>query len=104
MTDFKPLQDYVVVEPSKAEGKSPGGIVLPDVSKKRSVIGTVIAAGPGKRDDRGAMVPMNVCAGDRVLYGNYSGTEIELDGDAYLIMHQDEIFGVLRAKKAVKAG
>jgi len=87
---FKPLADRVLVEPTPAEVKTASGIFIPDTAKEKPVKGTIVAAGKGKKDE-----PMTVKVGDEVLYGQYSGTEIKLDGKAYLIMREADIYGIL---------
>ena len=87
---IKPLADRVMVEPAQAEEKTAGGIIIPDTAKEKPQKGTVVAVGPGKKDE-----PMTVKVGDVVLYGKYSGTEVKLDDDEYIIMHQDDILGTL---------
>ncbi len=88
-TTFKPLADRVLIEPEAAEQKTASGIIIPDTAKEKPLKGTVIAAGNGKKDE-----PMNVKVGDSVLYGQYSGTEIKLDGKTYLIMRESDIYGI----------
>ena len=92
---LKPLSDRVVVEPDAAEEKSSGGISLPDTAPEKPQQGTVIAIGPGKASDAGTIVDMTVKAGDKVLYGKYSGTEIALEGTDYVIMRESDILAVL---------
>ena len=92
---IKPLSDRVLVKAIEKEEERKGGIIIPDTAKEKPQEGEVIAVGPGKRDDQGKLIPMDVKSGDRVLYGKYSGTEIKLDDDEYLIMHQDDILGIL---------
>jgi chaperonin GroES len=87
---FKPLADRVLVEPIAAEQKTASGIYIPDTAKEKPLQGTIIAAGSGKIDE-----PMTVKKGDSVLYGQYSGTEIKLDGKSYLIMREADIYGIL---------
>lgn len=87
---IKPLADRVLVEPMEAEQKTAGGIIIPDTAKEKPQQGVVVAAGPGKKDE-----PMSVKAGDKVLYGKYSGTEINVDGIVYLIMRESDIFAIL---------
>jgi chaperonin GroES len=87
---IKPLADRVLVQPSAAEEKTAGGIIIPDTAKEKPQRGKVIAVGSGKKDE-----PMTVKVGDSVLYGKYSGTEITIDGDDYLIMRESDIFAVL---------
>lgn len=92
--NFKPLGDRVLVKPIERETMK-GGIIIPDTAKEKPMEGEVLAAGPGKMADKGERVAMDVKKGDRVLYGKYSGTEVKLDGETYLIIHQDEILGIL---------
>ncbi|RPE09113.1 co-chaperone GroES [Chitinophaga lutea] len=87
---IKPLADRVIVKPAAAEEKTAGGIIIPDTAKEKPQRGTVVAAGPGKKDE-----PVSVKVGDTVLYGKYSGTEISLEGDDYLIMRESDILAVL---------
>mgnify|MGYP001271711816 FL=1 len=92
---LKPLGDRVVVKPAAAEEKTAGGIILPDTVKEKPVEGNVIAVGPGKVADDGKAIKMEVKVGDRVLYGKYSGTEVTINGEEYLIMRESDIFGIL---------
>lgn len=92
---LKPLADRIVIQPSAAEEKTAGGIILPDTVKEKPVEGTVVAAGPGKVADDGKVVKMEVKVGDKVLYGKYSGTEVAIDGVEYLIMRESDVFGIL---------
>ena len=85
-----PLHDRVIVKPAKAEEKTAGGIIIPDTAKEKPQRGTVIAAGPGKKDE-----PVTVKVGDTVLYGKYSGTEIQLEGEDLLIMRESEILAIV---------
>ena len=85
-----PLHDRVIVKPAKAEEKTAGGIIIPDTAKEKPQRGTVIAAGPGKKDE-----PVTVKVGDTVLYGKYAGTEIQLDGDDLLIMRESDILAIV---------
>ncbi len=87
---IKPLADRVMVEPAQAEEKTAGGIIIPDTAKEKPQKGTVVAVGPGKKDE-----PMTVKVGDLVLYGKYSGTEITIDGSNYLIMRESDIVAVI---------
>jgi chaperonin GroES len=87
---IKPLADRVMVEPAAAEEKTAGGIIIPDTAKEKPQKGTVVAVGPGKKDE-----PMTVKVGDLVLYGKYSGTEITVDGGNYLIMRESDIVAVI---------
>lgn len=92
---IKPLSDRVLVKALEKEEERKGGIIIPDTAKEKPQEGEVVAVGPGKRDDSGKIIPMDVKAGDRILYGKYSGTEIKLEDEEYLIMHQDDILGIL---------
>ena len=94
-TKFRPLHDRVVVKRVDAEEKSKGGIIIPDTVKEKPSEGEVVAVGPGGRDEAGKLTPMGVKAGDRVLFGKWSGTEVKLDGDELLIMKESDIMGVI---------
>ena len=91
---IKPLGDRIIVKPIERETMK-GGIIIPDTAKEKPMEGEVLAVGAGKLDDKGARIPMDVKPGDRVLYGKYSGTEVKLDDETYLIIHQDEVLGLL---------
>ena len=92
---IRPLDDRVVVEPSEAEERTRGGIVLPDSAREKPLVGKVIAAGPGKLIEKsGARGKMSVKLGDRVIYGKYSGTEIELEGETYVILRESDILAI----------
>jgi chaperonin GroES len=95
---IRPLGDRVLVKPLDKEKQERGGLIIPDTAKEKPQEGEIIAAGKGKTSDDGKLIPMDVKAGDKILYGKYSGTEIKIDGDEYLIMHQDDILGVLEPK------
>ena len=99
---FRPLHDRVVVERIEAEEKSVGGIIIPDTAKEKPQQGEVIAVGPGGRDEAGKLIPIDVQVGDRVLFAKWSGTEVKIDGDEYLIMKESDIMGVLVEAKAGK--
>jgi len=92
---FRPLHDRVVVRRIEEDERTPGGIIIPDTAKEKPQQGEVIAAGPGARDDKGVVQPLDVKAGDRILFGKWSGTEIKLDGEELLIMKESDIMGVL---------
>ena len=92
---FRPLHDRVVVKRVDAETKSAGGIIIPDSAAEKPQEGEVIAVGPGGRDDSGKIVALDLKAGDRVLFGKWSGTEVKIDGDDLLIMKESDIMGVL---------
>lgn len=93
--NFKPLSDRIVVKPAEAEDKTAGGIILPDTAKEKPVEGTVVAIGPGKVTEDGKTVKLEVKVGDKVLYGKYSGTEVSINGEDFLIMRESDIFGIL---------
>jgi len=97
---FRPLHDRVVVKRVEEEGKTKGGIIIPDTAKEKPMEGEVVAVGPGARDEKGALVPLDVKAGDRILFGKWSGTEIKLDGVEYLIMKESDVMGVLEGTAA----
>ena len=92
---FRPLHDRVVVKRIDAEEKSAGGIIIPDTAKEKPSQGEVIAVGPGGRDETGKLVPLELKAGDRILFGKWSGTEVKIDGEEFLIMKESDIMGVL---------
>jgi chaperonin GroES len=92
---IRPLQDRVIVERIAEEEKSKGGIIIPDTAKEKPQEGKVIAVGKGKVSDEGKLTPLDVKVGDRILFGKYSGSEIKMEGDEYLIMREDDILGVL---------
>ncbi len=100
---FKPLQDRVVVRRIQEEEKTPGGIIIPDTAKEKPSEGEVIAVGPGARNDKGDIVPVEVKAGDRVLFGKWSGTEVKIDGQELLIMKESDIMGIITPVTAAKA-
>ncbi|MGE4371601.1 co-chaperone GroES [Xanthobacter sp. TB0139] len=92
---FRPLHDRVVVKRIEAEQKTAGGIIIPDTAKEKPQEGEVIAVGPGARDEAGKLVPLDVKAGDKVLFGKWSGTEVKIDGQDLLIMKESDILGVV---------
>ena len=93
---LRPLQDRIIVERIEEETTTKGGIIIPDtVSKEKPQEGKIIAVGKGKMNEDGKLIPMDVKVGDRVLFGKYSGSEVKIDGDEYLIMREDDILGVL---------
>src|SRR6201988_1959657 len=94
-TRFRPLHDRVVVRRITAEEKTAGGIIIPDTAKEKPQQGEVIAVGPGARDESGKLVPLDLKAGDRVLFGKWSGTEVKLDGEELLIMKESDVMGVI---------
>ena len=92
---FRPLHDRVVVRRITPQEKSAGGIIIPDTAKEKPMEGEIVAIGPGARDEQGAVVELGVKAGDRVLFGKWSGTEVKLDGEELLIMKESDIMGVV---------
>ena len=101
---FRPLHDRVVVRRVESEEKTKGGIIIPDTAKEKPQEGEVVSVGPGARDDAGKLVALDVKKGDRVLFGKWSGTEVKLDGEDYLIMKESDILGIIVAgKSAAKA-
>lgn len=92
---IKPLGDRVVIKPSPAEEKTKGGIILPDTAKEKPVIGEIVAVGTGRKADDGKVIPLDVKVGDKVLYGKYSGTEVTLNGEEYLIMRESDVFAIV---------
>ncbi|WP_066806303.1 co-chaperone GroES [Sphingomonas asaccharolytica] len=99
---FRPLHDRVVVRRIEADEKTAGGIIIPDTAKEKPQEGEIVAIGPGLRDDSGALVALTVEAGDRVLFGKWSGTEVRIDGEDLLIMKESDILGVLDAAVPLK--
>ena len=95
-TTFRPLHDRVVVKRIDAEEKTKGGIIIPDNAKEKPSQGQVVAVGPGGRDEAGKLIPIDLKAGDTVLFGKWSGTEVKLDGEELLIMKESDIMGVLK--------
>ena len=99
---FRPLHDRVLVRRVEGEEKTAGGIIIPDTAKEKPMEGEVVAAGPGARGDDGKLQPMDVKAGDRVLFGKWSGTEVKLEGEELIIMKESDIMGVLERGAAAK--
>ena len=99
---FRPLHDRVVVRRLEGEEKSKGGIIIPDTAKEKPQEGEVIAVGPGARDESGQVVALDVKAGDRVLFGKWSGTEVRIDGEDLLVMKESDIMGVVEGAPASK--
>jgi chaperonin GroES len=93
---IKPLADRIVIQAMEAEETTKGGIILPDTAKEKPVEGTIVAAGPGKVSDDGKKIEMEVKVGDKVLYGKYSGTEVTVDGEEYLIMRESDVFAIVK--------
>ena len=99
---FRPLHDRVVVRRLNAEEKTAGGIIIPDTAKEKPMEGEIVAAGPGARNEAGALVALDVKAGDRILFGKWSGTEVKLDGEELLIMKESDIMGIVEGMPAAK--
>jgi chaperonin GroES len=99
---FRPLHDRIVIKRIEAEARTTGGIIIPDAAKEKPQQGEVVAVGPGRRDESGKLVPIDVKAGDRVLFGKWSGTEVTIDGNEYLIMNESDVMGVLVETEARK--
>ena len=99
---FRPLHDRVVVRRIEAEEMTSGGIIIPDTAKEKPQEGEVVTVGPGARDEAGKLVELSVQAGDRVLFGKWSGTEVKIDGEDLLIMRENDILGVIEPKAELK--
>ena len=99
---FRPLHDRVVVRRIEGEEKTKGGIIIPDTAKEKPQEGEITAVGPGARDESGKLVPLDVKAGDRILFGKWSGTEVKIDGEELLIMKESDIMGVIEGVSASK--
>ncbi|MDB5490944.1 MAG: chaperonin 10 Kd subunit [Micavibrio sp.] len=97
MTKFRPLHDRVMLRRIEADTKTKGGIIIPDSAAEKPMEGEVIAVGSGLRDDSGKVIPLDVKAGDRVLFSKWSGTEINMNGEEYLVMKESDIMGVIAA-------
>ena len=94
---FRPLHDRIVVRRIDAEEKTAGGIIIPDTAKEKPMEGEVVAVGPGARDDKGQLVALDVKAGDRILFGKWSGTEVKVNGEDLLIMKESDILGIVES-------
>jgi chaperonin GroES len=97
---FRPLHDRVVVRRIESEATTAGGIIIPDTAKEKPQEGEIIAVGPGARDETGKLVPLDVKAGDIILFGKWSGTEVKIDGQEYLIMKESDVMGIIEGKAA----
>ena len=97
---FRPLGDRVVVRRVEEEAKTKGGIIIPDTAKEKPQEGEVVAVGPGARDEDGKRIPMDVKAGDRILFGKWSGTEVKIDGEDLIIMKESDVLGIVDATAA----
>ena len=100
---FRPLHDRVLVKRVEEEAKTKGGIIIPDTAKEKPMQGEVLAVGPGARDERGELVPLDVKPGDRILFGKWSGTEVRMDGEELLIMKESDVMGVVEEGASLKA-
>jgi len=98
--NFRPLHDRVVIRRLTAEEKTTGGIIIPDTAQEKPMQGEVIAVGPGARNEQGQLVPLEVRAGDRILFGKWSGTEVKLEGEELLIMKESDIMGIIEGQPA----
>jgi chaperonin GroES len=96
--NFRPLHDRVVVRRLEQEEKTAGGIIIPDTAKEKPQEGEVVAVGPGARDEHGTLQPLDLKAGDRVLFGKWSGTEVKIDGEELMIMKESDVMGVIEGK------
>jgi chaperonin GroES len=99
---FRPLHDRVVVRRVEQESKSSGGIIIPDTAKEKPMEGEIIAVGPGGRDESGKLIPIDLKAGDRILFGKWSGTEVKIDGEELLIMKESDVMGVIEGSAGAK--
>ena len=96
MSNFRPLHDRVVIRRLEAEEKTKGGIIIPDTAKEKPQEGQVVAVGPGARNERGEIIALDVKAGDRILFGKWSGTDVKIDGEDLLIMKESDILGIVK--------
>ncbi|MEJ5287003.1 MAG: Heat shock protein 60 family co-chaperone GroES [Candidatus Kapaibacterium sp.] len=94
--NLSPLHDRVIIKPSQPEEVTKGGIIIPDTAKEKPMQGEVIAVGPGKMTEEGKLIPLTVKVGDKVLYGKYSGTEVEINGEQFLIMREADILAIIK--------
>ena len=101
---FRPLQDRVLIRRVEQEEKTAGGIIIPDTAKEKPMEGEIVAVGPGARDERGTVVPLDVKQGDRILFGKWSGSEVKLDGEDLLIMSESDIMGVIDSSTVATIG
>jgi len=99
---FRPLHDRVVIRRLEGEDRTKGGIIIPDTAKEKPQEGEVVAVGPGARDEAGKLVPVDLRAGDRVLFGKWSGTEVKIDGEELLIMKESDVMGVIEKAQAAR--
>jgi chaperonin GroES len=101
---IRPLHDRILIKRIEEKETVKGGIIIPDTAKEKPQEGEVIAAGNGKKTEEGKLIPLDVKAGDRILFGKYSGTEIKIEGEEYLILREDEVLGVIETAKAAGGG
>ena len=94
---FRPLHDRVVVRRVESEAKTKGGIIIPETAKEKPQEGEIVAVGPGARNDKGELIALDVKAGDRILFGKWSGTEVKIDGEDFLIMKESDIMGIIES-------
>ena len=99
---FRPLHDRIVIRRIEGEEKTKGGIIIPDTAKEKPQEGEVVAVGPGARDESGKLIPLDVKAGDRILFGKWSGTEVKIDAEDLLIMKESDVMGVIEGATADK--
>ena len=99
---FRPLHDRVVVRRVEQEGKSAGGIIIPDTAKEKPMEGEIVAVGPGGRDESGKLIPIDLKPGDRILFGKWSGTEVKIDGEELLIMKESDVMGIIEGGAGAK--
>ena len=104
MVAFRPLHDRVLIRRLEQEAKTAGGIIIPDTAKEKPMEGEVIAVGPGARDESGNVTPLDVKPGDRVLFGKWSGTEVKMEGEEYMIMKESDLMGVIETNGRGKRG
>jgi chaperonin GroES len=100
---FRPLHDRVLVKRVEEESKTKGGIIIPDTAKEKPMQGEVLAVGPGARNEKGELVPLDVRVGDRILFGKWSGTEVKMDGEELLIMKESDVMGIVEEGASLKA-
>jgi chaperonin GroES len=99
---FRPLHDRVVVRRIEQDEKTAGGIIIPDTAKEKPMEGEVVAVGPGARNEKGEIVPLDVKPGDRILFGKWSGTEVKMDGEELIIMKESDVMGIIEGTKSAK--
>lgn len=102
MTTIRPLHDRVIVRRLEQDEKTAGGIIIPDTAKEKPIQGEVVAVGPGSRDDRGHLIPLDVKVGDHVLFGKWGGTDVKLDGEDMLVLKESDIIGIIEKKSSGK--